>query len=208
MDAARIAAFVRHFGENGLKLLLEHPGNVHDLLRLLRYRYRSRIDFAHMTVKPDTFIARDFRHVESDVLLTAPFRIGKSARSRKWITLYILIEHQSEPDALMVFRVLDYLLEVYKTQLRAWGETHPTHAGFRFHPVLPIVFYTGSRRWDVLTPFEELTEAGHLFRALLPGVTPLFLNLRGTPDNQLQQDGGAFGQVLRLVQQRGVGGVE
>ena len=64
MDAARIAAFVRHFPENGLKLLLEHPGNVHDLLRLLRYRYTNRIDFAHMTVAPDTFVGEltDLNH--------------------------------------------------------------------------------------------------------------------------------------------------
>ena len=65
MDPARIAAFVRQFPENGLKLLLEHPDNVHDLLRILRYRFTNRIDFGHMTVEPATFIARDFRHVEN-----------------------------------------------------------------------------------------------------------------------------------------------
>src|SRR6266480_5202437 len=111
MDLARIIAFVRHFPENGLKLLLEHPGNVHDLLRILHYRYTDRIDFGHMTVEPATFIARDFRHVESDLLLTAPFRAGKSSHAQKLITLYILLEHQSEPDRLMLFRVLDYLLQ-------------------------------------------------------------------------------------------------
>jgi hypothetical protein len=102
----------------------------------------------------------------------------------------------------MLFRVLDYLLQVYKTQLRAWGEEHPTYTGFLFRPVLPIVLYTGQRRWDGLTPFADLTEAGHLFRSVLPEVTPIFLNLSDTADDRLRRDGGPFGQVLRLVRRR------
>lgn len=108
----------------------------------------------------------------------------------------------------MVFRVLDYLLQVYKTQLRAWGEEHPTYAGFLFRPVLPIVFYTGSRRWDALTSFADLTEAGALFQSVLPSVTPIFLNLHGTADARLRRDGGPFGQVLRLVRRREAKGAE
>src|SRR5260221_13458982 len=98
MGKARIAAMVRQFPENGLKMLLEHPGNVRDLFHVLRYAPADRIEFEKMTVQPTTFITRDFRHVEADILLNGPFR--PSARTRQALTVYILIEHQSEPDRL------------------------------------------------------------------------------------------------------------
>src|SRR5262245_26256166 len=107
MDAARVAEYARHFPENGLKLLLEHPGNVRDLLRIVGYEHADRIDFARMKVEPTTLIPRDFRHVEADLVLTAPFRAGGR---RRVIIIYILIEHQSEPDRLMSFRALDYIV--------------------------------------------------------------------------------------------------
>ncbi len=44
-----------------------------------------------------TYVAADYRHIASDVVLEVPFGTG---RGRETITLYVLIEHQSEPDSL------------------------------------------------------------------------------------------------------------
>jgi hypothetical protein len=200
VDRARIAAMVRLFKENGLKMLLEHPGNVRDLFRIIRYPLADQIDFAKMEVQPATFITRDFRHVESDLLLTVPFRPAGSRSRRQTITIYILIEHQSEPDRLMRFRVLDYAVQVYKVQLRKWGQSHRSFTDFSFLPVLPIVFYTGRRSWDELPDMPQLTAQGLQFHKVLPNLEPIFLNLRMIESVVLQREGGPFGQVMRLLQ--------
>src|SRR5437588_2752164 len=95
--------------ENGMKLLLEHPANVRELLALTQSDLLPLIDFDRLRLVRTTFVARDFRHVEADVVLTAPLRRRGAPRRRTLVWLYVLIEHQSEPDALMPVRLLDYV---------------------------------------------------------------------------------------------------
>jgi hypothetical protein len=139
----RLRLLVRHFHENGLKLLLENPGNVRDFLQMLEVQLLARIDFAQMGVVPGRLVQRDYRHLESDLVLQAPVR-PRSGDKHRQILLYILIEHQSEPDRLMPLRVLEYVVAVYKRQMRDWKREHGNLDHFRFQPVLPIVLYTGS----------------------------------------------------------------
>jgi hypothetical protein len=82
-----------------MKLLLEYPANVRDLLSVLEIPWLDQIDFGHIEQIRTTFIRRDFRHLESDLILTAP--LAGPGRSRRKLLIYILIEHQSKPDRWM-----------------------------------------------------------------------------------------------------------
>lgn len=46
--------FIRNFPENGVKLLLEDPANVRELLLLVARDVAELIDFDRMTVEPGT----------------------------------------------------------------------------------------------------------------------------------------------------------
>lgn len=201
---ARFREFIRNFPQNGMKLLLEDPANVRDLLRILDYPEIDRIAFDAMTVERTTYVAPDYRHVEADVVLSAPFRISESRQSRKRITLYVLIEHQSEPDRFMVFRVLEYVVQIYKAQMRDWVHEHGNASEFEFQPVLPIVFYTGKRSWKRLRRFAELTAGQELLGRVLPTIRPLFLNLSAIPVARLRQAGLSFARILELFRERDV----
>ncbi len=185
-----------------MKLLLEHPANVHELLGITKSDLLPLIDFDHLKLVRTTFVARDFRHVEADVVLTAPLRVRGGTRRRTVVWLYVLIEHQSEPDELMPIRLLDYIVQIIKAQMRAWASSHPSFAGFRVQPVLPVVLYTGTQRWDTPGRLFNLVEFGERFRSLMPDFEPLFVNLAALAPDQLVPHGGAFGHVLRLVRDR------
>jgi hypothetical protein len=200
MSRARIKRIVREFSQNGVKLLLEDPANVRELLAIPDLPLLDQIDFARMSRVRTTFVLRDFRHVEADVVLRAPLRRGAKDHRRS-ITIYILIEHQSEPDPMMPFRVLEYVVQIYKAQIREWRRQHASWTGFRFQPVLPVVFYTGTRRWESLGRIVDLVDLGGKFGALIPALDPLFLNLSCVPAKKLEAIGG-FGWVLRLIQER------
>lgn len=202
MSQARIRAFVRHFPENGMKLLLEHPGNVEDLLRLTGTELADLIDFRRLKRDPTTYVERDYRHVESDLVLVAPLKGARSQGKHRKVLIYVLIEHQSEADVLMPFRLIEYVVMIYKSQLRAWARKHGALAGFRFQPVLPIVFYTGTRPWDAVGRLVDLVELGRRFERFIPIQEPLFVNLPALPAARLETEGGYFGWVLRLVQDR------
>ena len=45
-------------------------------------------------------------------MLTAPLRIRGQPRKR--LMIYILVEHQSEPDPLMPLRMLEYVVQIFK----------------------------------------------------------------------------------------------
>src|SRR4029077_15913988 len=117
---------------NGMKLLLQRPDNVRDLLRIRRFKHVDLIDFDRLQLAPTTYVQRDYRHVESDLVLRGPLLRGRGS-----VLIYILLELQSELDRLMPFRVLDYLMAILRGQLREWGQTNPTVTDFFFQPVLP-----------------------------------------------------------------------
>src|SRR5262249_45383133 len=118
------------------------------------------------------------------------------------LIIYILIEHQSEPDELMAFRVLEYVVQIYRAQIRERAQGRSSLRGIRLQPVLPVVFYTGTRSWEALGSIADLIEMGERFASRTPVLDPLFINLSGLEPGRLEGQGGFFGQVLRLVRQR------
>src|SRR5262249_58967267 len=127
------------------------------------------IDFSRLAVQPDTFISPGFTELESDVLLRAPWRSASEAGE---IQVFILIEHQSEPDEHAVFRAGRYVIQVYDKQEKQWLQTHSNTRGLRFDPVLPIVFYSGTRTWDRIETMQELVHHGDLLGPLIPSLAP------------------------------------
>jgi hypothetical protein len=99
--------------------------------------------------------------------------------------------------------VLEYVVAIYKRQVREWRKKHGNLDHFRFHPVLPIVFYTGTRTWNKVGRLADLVELGDELKALIPDLQPLFLNLGQISSEVLEQRGGPFGLLLRLLQERG-----
>jgi len=200
MDRESVAQMARQFPENGMKRLLENPNNVRDLLALTGSDLAARIDTDQMRLLPTTFIRSDYRHVESDVVLQAPFKAGSGGGPD--LLIYVLIEHQSTADRMMPLRLLEYVVQIYSQQSRQSGKKHRSFAHFRAQPVLPIVFYTGTERWESVGQLSDLVAGGERFEAVTPVLEPLFINLPDMDAKLLEQTGGFLGRVLRLVQQR------
>lgn len=92
---------------------------------------------------------------------------------------------------------------MFRYQVRKWSQTYRSRARVRLSPVLPVVFHTDVRRWPQVGTLVDLIARGEKFRAVTPIIEqPLFLNLPKLAASELERDGGFFGWVLRLVQQR------
>jgi len=197
----RIEQTVRQFPENGMKHLLQNTHNIRDLLALAARDFIQRMDTDHMRLISTTFVKRDYRHIESDVVLVAPYRNTRSRGARK-LVVYILIEHQSKPDDLMMLRLLDYVVQIYNFQVRQWSQQPGSVGSVCLDPVLPVLLYTGTRRWESIKPLVNLMELGTPFARVIPTVAPVFVNLPQIEPEVLEREGGVLGWVLRLVQQR------
>ncbi len=103
----------------------------------------------------------------------------------------------------MALRMLEYLVHIYKGQVRAATRGGRPRADFRLQPVMPVVLYTGERSWEALTSLGELIEGGGAdFADVVPQFRPLFLNLAAVPAEELETSGGYFGWLLELIRLR------
>jgi len=201
MDEERRLRIVRQFPENGLKLVLTSPANLRELLVAARAAMLGRLDFPRLAVDPTTYVTAEYRHASMDLVLTMPLRPSRRGGRKKRLTVTVLIELQSQPDRLMLLRVLEYLVLVWKDQVRRHRQRQRSLASVKLQPVLPVVLHTGSYPWERLGDLLALMEDAEDFRLFTPAFTPLFLSLPDRTEADLEGVG-AFGQVLALLKMR------
>lgn len=103
------------------------------------------LQWSRLTVQDATFVDEQLRDSQSDLL----FAIDRaSGDPPAW--LYVLLEHQSQPDRWMPFRLLKYCCRIWDRDRRM----HPRERGLR--PIIPLVFYQGRGRWRHATELAEL----------------------------------------------------
>ncbi|MFT3768775.1 MAG: Rpn family recombination-promoting nuclease/putative transposase [Minicystis sp.] len=131
------------------------------LRSLLDPAIAARIDFASLEVVPGSFVDEDLRLRHTDLLYRV--RVG-----RKKALLYVLHEHQSTVDVLMVLRLLTYMR-------RIWDDHLAKHPKAKTIPaIIPVVVYHGEARWYAATSFAELFDLDDDDRTALAPYLPSF----------------------------------
>lgn len=103
------------------------------------------LQWSRLTLQDATFVDEQLRDSESDLL----FAIDRAAGDPPaW--LYVLLEHQSQPDRWMPFRLLKYCCRIWDRDRRM----HPRERGLR--PIIPLVLYQGRGRWSRSPELAEL----------------------------------------------------
>lgn len=108
---------------------------------------------------------------------------GRRAHPTRLAFVYVLIEHQSNDDPLMAFRVLRYVT-------RIWDQYEREHQGARRLPaVIPLVVYQGPGRWtspvQLLDVIDLDPDGRQVVHAWLPQFEFLLDDLTGTGEDQL-----------------------
>ena len=65
--------------------------------------------------------------------------------------IYYLIEHQSTIDYNMAYRILNYCIDI----MQEWIKGKKTGKETQYPIVIPIVLYTGRKKWTVATDFAD-----------------------------------------------------
>lgn len=115
--------------------LFAHPGMVASLLRLLGRRGIGPLDLATLERVQDGFVSERLDARQTDLL----WRVRRPDGS----PVYLLIEVQSRPDRFMALRMLAYVALIAQ-DLAASEKLTPDG---RIPEVIPLVVYTGDRRW-------------------------------------------------------------
>ncbi len=147
----------------------------------------AAVDWDTLEPRPESFLDEHLNKLQSDILYRAQLTGGGE------LYLYLLLEHQSTPDPLMPFRLLQYMVRIWESWLKE-------HRGARTLPFIwPIVLYNGRRPWNVSTQFQDLFPPE--LRAPLSAQLPAFLHqlqdLSQIPDEDLS--GAALRELALLL---------
>ena len=133
------------------KQMFSQPRMVQDLLDGFAARGWSRaLDFASLTPLPASFVSEDLRQRHGDLVWRVRFR------DERWLYLVLLLEFQATVDRAMAVRMLAYTALLYQ-KLIGEGVLQEHDA---LPPVLPIVIYSGRRRWNAAADVSDLVASG------------------------------------------------
>ena len=142
------------------------------------------IDFGTLELLSGSFVDDDLRATQSDLVFSAMIA-GREAR------LFVLVEHQSSPDALMPFRLLRYAVRVNgfdtvaltKLDVLDQCDTVKICTGYRY-------------RGDILTDFPQE-------EAVLAEVEPVYEEVSGwmTPTGHAKQESDLPAKARRYLEQ-------
>ena len=104
-----------------------------------------RLRWSTLALQPVGFIDHRLRDSESDLL----FLIRRKADAAP-VWLYVLLEHQSTPDAWLRLRLLRYSIRIWERDRRRHRHEE------QLRPILPLVLYQGRHRWGHGREFSEL----------------------------------------------------
>ena len=189
---------IHHFPDRSIRWLLQDRENVRGLVEIVADELAAQIDFSRLTQLNTSFVSETLREQESDLIFRVPFH---SESERDELIVYILIEHQSTVDVSMGFRVLAYMMQIWDVQRREWESEEVPKGEWRLRPILPIVFYTGSQRWNVPLSLRGLMEIPSVLSRFVPAFEILFLSVKETDVSDLTRSDHPFGWLLTVLQQ-------
>lgn len=189
---------IEHFSDRSIRWLLESSENVQWLLEKVASDKVERMDFSRLEQKSRSFIPDNLLEQESDLVFSIPFEDDSKTGE---LLIYILIEHQSTVDVSMGLRILLYIAHIFYAQRRRWLSENVPKSQWRLNPILPIVFYTGDRRWLEPITLENLfVDVPEEFSEFLPHFKTLFFSVKDAASATLTESNHPFGWLMQVLQ--------
>ena len=196
---------IGHFSDRSARWLFQNREFLRGLFEILAPPLVPRIDFSQLKLIERSFLADNLEELVADLVFQVPFR-DESGTDELFI--YILVEHQSTVDKKMAFRVLSYMVNILALQRREWATNNVPESQQRYSPVIPIVFYTGERRWNAPLTLDAIMDVPDILSRFVPKFDILLLDVKGTEPDTLTETGHPLGWLLTVLQKENADEVE
>ena len=138
-----------------------------------------------------SFILQDFKKKEADIVYEATINNG-----RQKVIFYLLLELQSKVDYRMPYRLLLYITEVLRHHYNNSDVKMRDRKNFKFPAVVPIVFFSGSRKWTVPTNLREMFGGHKRFGGSLLDFSYALVDVKGFNDETVA---GFHSRLLKIM---------
>ena len=138
-----------------------------------------------------SFVLQDFSEKEADIV----YRL-----KNRDVIFYILLELQSTVDFLMPFRLLQYMMEIWRYIFQNTDEDERTRKDFKLPAIIPAVLYNGENNWTAKLNFAEMISGYERFRIYIPDFQYILFDINRYKDEELLQTANLISSVFFLDQ--------
>lgn len=182
---------IHHPYDKSYKLLLSSKRIFIELLQsFVDKGWVARIDEQNLTKVDKSYILQDFREKEADLVYQMRFKDQQ-------VIFYVLVEMQSSVDFQMPYRLLLYMVEIWRDVLKN-TEGAQTRKDFRLPAIVPIVLYNGSSAWTACRSFRESLDGAEWFGDELLDFKYILLDVHEYEEKDLLALSNLIGSVFLL----------
>ncbi|MGI6455297.1 MAG: Rpn family recombination-promoting nuclease/putative transposase [bacterium] len=129
-------------------------------------------------------------HISPDLRFKVKLKTGRE------IYIYILFEHKSFRDPVVLFQIL-------RSVVKIWNNDRNQRGDDKLRPIIPLVIYHGRRKWNVPLDFHSLFLWTEGMEKYLPQFEYLLFDIPRMKDEQIGGDAllKALLVVLKYIQQ-------
>ena len=143
------------------------------LLSALPEGILGMLDLESIELVEASFVDRKLASHQSDILIRTSLRASP-------LLIYILVEHKSYPDRWTLFQLLKYMVRIWEKELAQHSKEK------NLPPIIPIIFYHGTRDWKLPLSFSSYFRPKHRLDLYIPDFQAVMFNLQQMEDRNLQ----------------------
>ena len=112
-----------------------------------------------------------------------------------------LIEHKTKVEynvCMQIFRYIVYIWETYEKEMEQKFPGISKQKDFKYPPVIPIVYYEGSKRWTVPLDFKSRIHHGEIFAKYIPDFQYYLVPIYGYTNEELLEKADEISIVMMI----------
>ena len=190
---------VKNPHDTRLKELFKNKAAFVSLLKdCVKADWFESLDVDSLRRNDTSFILPDFKKKEADIIYEATLGNG-----RRKVIFYLLLELQSRVDYRMPYRLLLYMVEILRHYYNGPDKKLRLRKDFKFPAVVPIVFYSGSRKWTVPANLRDMFDGKKRFGSSLLNFDYVLVDAKGYDDESVKDFQSKLLKVMMMFEKSG-----
>ena len=183
-------------GDSGAKLLFGDNGFCAEFIRdYIDIPYAKDVKAEDIVDVSEQFVPLFAEEREADVVKRINVREGVP------FFLISLLEHKTKVDYnvhMQIFRYMVFIWDAYEKEMEKQKKGISKRAGFKYPPIIPIVYYEGKKNWTVPPNFKSRIWNGHKFGKYVPDFEYYLLPLKSYSNEELINHGDGISLAMMI----------
>jgi len=154
----------------------------------------KEIDAKSLIRVDKSYILQDFSKKEADLV----YRLKLNEEQE--VIFYILMEMQSAVDFRMPYRLLLYMVEIWRDYFNNLEDRETKKKSFKLPAIVPMVIYNGEHNWTAAPTFKELIAGAENFGKYLVDFQYILIDVNRYTKEELFELANLIGAVFLLDQ--------